>query len=186
MGLRPARTVRKLQRPYTRTTRKVVKKAFVKGVPDSKIRIFDMGNPQDMNKYQVQADLVVSMDCQIRHNALESARIATNKYLETQLTRENYYFKIRIYPHHVLREHAILTGAGADRLSSGMKLAFGRPSGRAAQVRKGQILMSVFTYKKFERQAKTGLRKAGSKLPGTPRVKVSVIKKKSKKRKSKK
>lgn len=183
MGLRPGRTIRKLQRPYTRTTKRVAKKAFVKGVPDSRIRVFDMGNAKDMDKYDIEVDLISNEDCNIRHNALESARIAANKYFETTLTRENYYFKVRIYPHHVLREHAILTGAGADRLSSGMQLAFGRPSGRAARVKKGQKMVSIFTYKKFEVEAKKGIRKAGSKFTGKTKLTVSKIERKKRKAK---
>jgi len=178
MALRPARTVRNMQRPWTRTTKRVVKKAFVKGVPDSKIRLFEMGNTKNLDKYDLLAELVSGMDCQIRHNAFEAARIAANKHFETKIQRENYLFKVHVYPHHVLREHAILTGAGADRLSSGMTLAFGRPSGRAAQVRQGQTIMSIRTFKKYEALSKSGLRKAASRMPGTPKIRVSAIKKK--------
>ena len=34
----------------------------------------------------------------------------------------------------------MLTGAGADRMQTGMSQSFGKPMGRAAMVKKGQVL----------------------------------------------
>ncbi len=141
MGLRPARCYRKLDRPYTRTAKRSAEKAYVRGVPDPRIRLFDMGNPK--GKYTYEIDLITKQPVQIRHNALESVRIFVNKKLDTQIGKENYWLKIRVYPHHVLRENALLTGAGADRLQTGMKHAFGRPIGKAARVKRGATILSV-------------------------------------------
>ncbi|RLG21104.1 50S ribosomal protein L16 [Candidatus Micrarchaeota archaeon] len=177
MGLRPARIYRAIQRAWTRTARRKVNKAFVKGVPDSRIRSFDMGSPKWQKEGDVEVYLIPSFSCQIRHNALEAARIACNRHMEKHVGKENYYFKVRVFPHQVLREHAMLSGAGADRLSSGMRKAFGKPVGRAAVVKKGQKIMSIYTTKQFEKEAREALRKAGSRMPGTPKVKVEAIRK---------
>ena len=46
-----------------------------------------------------------------------------------------YFFQLRIYPHHILRENPLAAGAGADRMSTGMKCAFGKPISVAARVK---------------------------------------------------
>ncbi len=172
MGLRPARCYRKVERPYTRTAKRRVNKALVKGVPDPRIRIFDLGNPKKPYKYEVR--LVAVQPVQIRHNALESIRIFLNKKLDKAFGKENYWLKIRIYPHHVMRENALLSGAGADRLQTGMKHAFGRPIGRAAQVDKGQTIVSVFVMTdKAAEKARQIMKSVTPKLP--LRYKVEVV-----------
>ncbi len=169
MGKRPARCFRKPVRAYTRTARRVVTKAYIVGVPDSRIRIFDMGKPGD---YDCEVSLVVSEPGRIRDTSLESLRVSVNKFLERQLGSGNYYFKIRVYPHQVLREHAMLTGAGADRLSKGMKKAFGKPVGRAAQVKEGQKIMSIFVPKDKVDIAKKAFKRVMSKV--TLRTKILI------------
>jgi len=106
------------------------------GIPGSKIVQFDMGNLTD--EFPLQLSLVVEEACQIRHTALEAARISINRRLLKDVGRLNYRLKIRVYPHHVLRENKQATGAGADRVSEGMRLAFGKAVGTAARVMKGQ------------------------------------------------
>jgi len=74
---------------------------------------------------------------------------------------------VRVYPHQCLREHSMLTGAGADRLSDGMRLSFGRPIGRAAVVKPGQLIMTLYTTKKFREDGWIGLERAAKKMPGS-------------------
>jgi large subunit ribosomal protein L10e len=78
---------------------------------------------------------------------------------------QNYHLKVRIYPHHVLRENKQATGAGADRVSDGMRKAFGKAVGTAARVRSGQKVLTIRTHEQFVQDAKSALRKAGMKLP---------------------
>ena len=52
---------------------------------------------------------------------------------------------MRPHPFNVLRINKTLSCAGADRLSSGMRGAFGKPYGTAARVDIGQVLISVRT-----------------------------------------
>ena len=168
MGIRPGRTVRTPGRPWSRTAKRVATKAFVKGVPDARIHMFEMGSPSKKDQFDVRLDLIAQEHVQIRDNALEAARVSANKLFEKKILPENYFFKVRVYPHQCLREHSMLTGAGADRLSDGMRLSFGRPIGRAAVVKPGQLIMTLYTTKKFREDGWIGLERAAKKMPGSP------------------
>lgn len=157
MARKPARMYRNItQRSYTR-------REYMGGVPGSKIVTYDMGNLKD--DFPVQMSLVAKEACQIRHSALESARIAANRILLEALGLPNYHLKIRVFPHEVLRENKQATGAGADRVSQGMRLAFGKAVGTAARVRAGQKLMTVYINPAGFKLAKKSLASAGHKLP---------------------
>jgi len=157
MARKPARMYRNItQRSYTR-------REYMGGVPGSKIVTYDMGNLKD--DFPVQLSLVAKEACQIRHSALESARIAANRLLLDNLGQTNYHLKIRVFPHQVLRENKQATGAGADRVSQGMRLAFGKAIGTAARVRAGQKIMTVYINPANFKQAKNSLVSAGYKLP---------------------
>merc|ERR1712113_474254 len=77
--------------------------------------------------------------------AMEAARIACNKYMITNAGRDFFHIKVRPHPFQVLRINKTLSCAGADRLSTGMRGAFGKSYGTAARVRIGQVLISVRT-----------------------------------------
>ncbi len=170
MGLRPARCYRAWERPYTRVAIRVPKKAYIKGVPGIKLRIFEMGTKH--NEYTKAVHLVTEDRVQVRHNALESARVAANSYMRKRVGDKNYFMKIRIYPHHVLREHAQAAVAQADRYYQGMRRPFGKPTGRAAQVDKNQKIMTIWTTDEFVNQAKIAMKRAGYKIPGSTKVVV--------------
>ena len=161
-GLRKGISYRFLERPYTRKS-KFKHKSYVKAVPNSKVVRYDMGNVQKQYAYRV--DLIAKDALQIRHNAIESARQVINRHLNLKLGN-NYYLKVRMYPHHVLRENKMLTGAGADRMQTGMQLAFGRPVGIAAQIKRGKEIFSVKVDKEHIDAAKYALKKAMPRLPG--------------------
>ncbi|AET64549.1 50S ribosomal protein L10e [Methanothrix harundinacea 6Ac] len=133
------------------------------GVPGSKVVHYDMGNLN--TEFPVTLTLVAKEPCQIRHTALEAARVTANRYLMTYVGRLNFHMKLRVYPHQVLRENKQATGAGADRVSSGMRHAFGKAVGTAARVDAEQKIFSVSTAPTSVPQAKMALRRAGHKLP---------------------
>ena len=153
---------KRLERPYTRTS-KYRKKAFIRARPHSKIVKFYMGNTS--KKFDVTFDLISKNDLQIRHNAFESARLAANRHLEKNLGKTGFFLHLRQYPHHILRENPLASGAGADRMSTGMKMSFGKAIGVAAQIRKGTELFTVGVPKGQENTAKAALQKCASKLP---------------------
>jgi hypothetical protein len=53
--------------------------------------------------------------------------------------------RVRAHPYHVIRINKMLSCAGADRLQTGMRGAYGKPNGTVARVNIGQILLSVRT-----------------------------------------
>ena len=53
--------------------------------------------------------------------------------------------RVRPHPYHVVRINKMLSCAGADRLQTGMRGAFGKPNGLVARVNIGQIILSVRT-----------------------------------------
>jgi large subunit ribosomal protein L10e len=101
----------------------------------------------------------------VRDNAIESARQAVNKYLE-KLIAGQYYFVVRVYPHHVIRENKMITGAGADRLQKGMRRSFGRPTDCAARIKGSTDLFTIYTYKQHEKKVEEALERAKKKLSG--------------------
>jgi len=80
---------------------------------------------------------------------------------------KDYFLKIRVYPFHVLREHALASGAGADRLSTGMARPYGKAISSAARVRDGQILFELRINKANLKLARDSLGRAAKKLPCT-------------------
>lgn len=138
------------------------RREYMGGVPASRITQFEHGT---QGEYPIRIVLRATESCQIRHIALESARISANRFLAKRVGTGNYFLKILIYPHNVLRENKIATGAGADRISDGMRKAFGKPIGTAARVKRDQNLIVVETQPNFFRQAKEALRRAIMKLP---------------------
>jgi len=163
MALRPGRCYRRLKRPYTRQSQRKPKKGYVKGVPRPKISQFEVGK---LGNYEKRLYLISKSDVQIRHNALEAARITASHTLEKAIGKGgDYFLKIRVFPHHVLRENALATGAGADRFQQGMRQSFGKPIGTAAQVKKGQKIMEIRVNETNIDVAKKALKKASYKMP---------------------
>tara|TARA_Y100000310_G_C20670245_1_gene809871 strand:+ start:1995 stop:2606 length:612 start_codon:yes stop_codon:yes gene_type:complete len=162
-GLRKGIAYRTIKRAYTRKS-KYRKKGYIKAVPNSRIIRFNMGDLK--KKFDHRVDFISKENVQLRHNSIESCRQIINRHLARGLG-SNYHFKIRAHPHHVLRENKMLTGAGADRMQTGMQKAFGRAIGVAAQVKKGKIVFTVDVEKGSIDIAKKSLKKATPRLPGT-------------------
>lgn len=138
------------------------------GVPGSKVVQFDMGNLTE--EFPVALHLIVEEACQIRHTALEAARVNMNRRLMKDVGRSNFHMKLRVFPHHVLRENKQATGAGADRVSEGMRLSFGKPVGTAARVQEKQRVFTIWTSPQYVDKAKYALLHGGHKLPTPIRV----------------
>jgi large subunit ribosomal protein L10e len=147
------------------------RKKYIRGSPASKIVKFTMGDTSGSYKYQ--ARLIAEKEVQIRHNALEAARIAANRVLSEKLGN-SYLLKILPYPHVVLRENKMIFGAHADRLQDGMRNAFGKAIGLAARVKIGQSLILANVNKDGIETATQALKRGGAKLPTPCRV---IIKK---------
>lgn len=155
---------RGLERPYTRFS-KYKKMSFVKARPVSKIVRFNMGSAAKQFEYKLR--LISKTSLQIRDLALESARLTSNRVLELTLGKNGYRLMLNLYPHHILRENAAASGAGADRMSTGMQLSFGKTVGLAAQIQKGKTIFTLEVDKQNLELAKKALKRASKKLPNS-------------------
>ena len=140
------------------------RREYMGGVPAVRISQFEMGNVRKEAEFPVVFTLKVKNRVQVRHTAIEAGRIAANRVL-SKLSNETYHFKVRAYPHIVLRENKLATGAGADRVSSGMRRAFGKTVGTAARLECNQIILTVSCTPAVAKTAKLALWKASMKYP---------------------
>ena len=168
MGLRPARTCRDLGKaPWTRYSKKKPRKSYVKALPHLSLLVYEMGNRRQHFDYTY--NLVAEGDVQLRDNSLESGRQAANKYLE-KVMPNLYFFKVRVFPHNVIRENKMIAGAGADRLQKGMRLAYGRSTDRAARINTGQSIFTIHVAKANASHIEEAYRRARRKMSGKFRM----------------
>nr|AKC94891.1 putative 50S ribosomal protein L10e [uncultured organism] len=153
MGVRPAHCYTKISGPANTRTKK-----YVRGVPGNKIVMYDMGHKS--KEFEIDLHLVNSEACQIRHMSIEASRQVVNRALQKTLSRDEYHFRIRIHPHHVLRENKMMAFAGADRMQDGMRRSFGKPTDRSARVKVNSEILTVSVDLKHFEDAKNSLRKA--------------------------
>jgi len=178
MGLRKASSYsKKKARPYTRKSTKK-SKAFIKTIPQNKIVKFNMGDGDSYRKrkHKYEMRLISAERVQIRDNSLEACRQLVNKILDKAIPG-NYYFVVKVFPHHILRENKAAGGqAGADRLSHGMKHSFGITIGRAAIVNKGkEIFFISCPDEKTARIARAALSKVKAKIPCRSRIIFEMV-----------
>ena len=117
-------------------------------------------------KHKYIITLVAQEATQVRDTALESGRMLLHKLIEEKVPGQ-YYMEVKVYPHHMLRENKISSGAaGADRTSTGMTQSFGVVIGRAALVKSGQRIFFVScTDDRVARIARDSMISIKSKLP---------------------
>mmetsp|Transcript_94336 Transcript_94336/g.131084 ORF Transcript_94336/g.131084 Transcript_94336/m.131084 type:complete len:213 (-) Transcript_94336:295-933(-) len=168
MGRRPARCYRYCKnKPY-------IKSRYLRGVPEPKIKIYDVGNKRaGVDQFPCVVHMFSDEREQLSSEALEAARIACNKYLTKYAGKDGFHLRIRAHPYHVLRINKMLSCAGADRLQTGMRHAYGKPQGVVARVKIGQILLSVRCKKANVEHAIEALRRAKFKFPGRQKIVVS-------------
>jgi len=167
---------KEFKRPYTRKS-KYRKKDFVRASPHSKVIRYEMGNLQKpISEFEYQLTLTTKRDIQIRHNSLESARQSGNRLLEKNLGKNGYRMQLRKFPHHILRENALASGAGADRMSTGMAASFGKIIGLAAQVKAKEPLFVISVDKAGLKHAKESLIRCKNKLPCTCQISEVKVK----------
>jgi large subunit ribosomal protein L10e len=180
------------------------KSRFNRGVPDPKIRIFDLGRKRaNVDEFPLCVHMVSNEYEQLSSEALEAARICANKsvnhrpfhqatnywltdfmamltfisslyrYLVKVAGKEGFHLRVRAHPYHVVRINKMLSCAGADRLQTGMRGAWGKPNGTVARVNIGQILLSVRTRDSHRATAIEALRRSMYKFPGRQKIIVS-------------
>eukprot|EP00126_Sphaerothecum_destruens_P002936 Sdes_comp16354_c0_seq1m5708 len=168
MARRPARCYRYCKnKPYP-------KSRFCRGVPDPKIRIFDLGRKKaNVDEFPLCVHLVSLEKEQLSSEALEAGRICANKYIVKTCGKDSFHMRVRPHPFHVLRINKMLSCAGADRLQTGMRGAFGKPTGLVARVRIGQPIFSIRTKPGNKDHVIEAFRRSKFKFPGRQKIVVS-------------
>ena len=110
---------------------------------------------------------------QLSSGALEAARICANKYMVKSCGKDGFHIRLRLHPFHVIRINKMLSCAGADRLQTGMRGAFGKPQGTVARVHIGQVIMSIRTKLQNKEHVIEALRRAKFKFPGRQKIHIS-------------
>jgi large subunit ribosomal protein L10e len=167
MSDKPASMYREIDKPsYTR-------REYITGIPGSKIAQHNMGNlqtgPED---YPVHISLEVEEECQLRHGALEASRLSANRRLLKEIGQENYKMVLRKFPHEVIRENKQATGAGADRVSDGMRQAFGKPVGTAARIDTNETVFTCYCDPEDADTVKDAFRRSYNKISPPCRIVV--------------
>ena len=165
MSDKPASMYREISKPpYTR-------REYISGIPGSKIAQHQMGDRQsDGDDYPIQISLVLEEECQLRHGSIEASRLSANRYLIKELGEGNYKMVLRKFPHHVIRENKQATGAGADRVSDGMRQAFGKIVGTAARIDQGERLFTAYCDPDQADEVKEAYRRAYNKISPPCRI----------------
>jgi len=152
-------------RAYTR-------KEYARGFPPPKIVKFTMGDTK--GTFEIEGQLIAKERAQIRHSALEAARVATNRVLMDKLIND-YLMIVHPYPHVILRENKMIFGAHADRLQQGMRRSFGTAIGTAAKVEVDQPIITVKVKASAAETAKESLKRGSAKLPIPCKIVISKI-----------
>jgi len=149
------------------------RREYITGIPGSKIAQHNMGNLQaDPEDYPVQISLVTEEAVQLRHGSLESSRLSANRHLLKTLGEGNYKMVLRKFPHQVLRENKQATGAGADRVSDGMRQSFGKIVSTAARVGADEAIFTAYCEPEQAPVVKEAFRRAYNKI--TPPCRIVV------------
>ncbi len=163
MTRKPNRMYREIEgQIYTRTE-------YMGGIPHCRITQFDTGNVHQ--QYKFRFTLRAEEAGNVQDRALEAARVSIVRVMD-KAASNNFHIKVRRYPHAILREHKMATGAGADRISDGMRGAFGKPVGHAVRAQIGEPLITLSCRSENIPEAKEAVRKASCKLPMPIRVEV--------------
>ena len=179
MGLRKATAYSKKKvTPNTRISKKK-SKSYVKVVPPQKIVKFTMGKEGAFEKGKIPYVLTVvtkEKKLQIRDHALEACRQFLNKKLDKE-TGGVFMLRVVPFPHHIQRENKMLTGAGADRMQTGMQLSYGKSMGKAAILKAGASIFFVAVQNpRAVIIARKALKQSNTKLPCKTRVVYTEIK----------
>src|SRR3989338_606262 len=130
---------------YTRRSKKQ-QKSYIKTIPPQKIVKFNMGDYQSFEngKFKNKITLSAGENIQIRDLALEAIRQSLNKDM-TKLMQKNFFFRVNVYPHNILRNNRIFSGGSkGERIQTGMRGSFGSSEGRAAVVKANQTVFTIY------------------------------------------
>jgi len=135
------------RKPVINTRRsKKQQKSYIKTIPPQKIVKFNMGDIKgfEEGKFKIKITLSAGENIQIRDLALEAIRQSLNKDM-TKMVQKNFFFRVNVYPHNILRNNRIFSGGSkGERVQTGMRSSFGSSEGRAAIIKKGKSIFTVY------------------------------------------
>jgi len=148
MGKRPWSCYKQIKNPnYQKKRTRSHRKEYVRGGPDSVLRMFDTGNREKpREEWELSLGIKILEKVQLSHRTLEAMRASVNRNLAKYLGKNSFLIRIRPHPWQMIRENKMMAFAGADRLQAGMRRSFGRITGRAARVYPGKTIVEVFCY----------------------------------------
>ena len=120
--------------------------SYIKTIPPQKIVKFNMADYKgfEEGKYKIKIFIRTEQNFQIRDLALEAIRQSIHKDM-TKLLQKAYFFRINVYPHNILRNNRIFSGGSkGERVQTGMRKSFGSSDGRAAIMKKGRPIATVY------------------------------------------
>ena len=80
------------------------KSSYCRGVPDPKIKIYDVGmKKKGVDEFPFYVHLVSWEKENVSCEALEAVCIACNKYVTKYAGKDAFYLRVRVHPFHVLR-----------------------------------------------------------------------------------
>jgi len=170
------------RKPIVNTRRsKRQQKSYIKTIPPQKIVKFNMGEIKkfEAGKFHIKVQLLTMQNIQIRDLALEAVRQTLHKDMTKLLTQKNYFLRCNVYPHNILRNNRVYSGASkGERVQTGMKKSFGTPEGRAAIVKRGRPVFSLyFNGENHLPEVRMFFKKVTPKLPCKTKVLVEIEKK---------
>jgi large subunit ribosomal protein L10e len=182
MGVKRKATAYSKRKPVVNTRRsKKQQKSYIKVVPPQKIVKFNMGEIKkfEANEYHYKITLSTDENIQIRDFALEAVRQSLHKDFTSLFTIKNYFLRCHTYPHNVLRNNRVFSGASkGERVQTGMSKSFGTSEGRAAVVKAGNpVFTAYFDGENNIPEVRHFFKKVISKLPCKTRVVVERLRK---------
>ncbi len=161
----------------TRRSRKQ-QKSYIKAVQPQKFVKFNMGNIKkfEAGKYKIKIGVYTEQNIQIRDLALEAVRQSLHKDMTKLLTQKHYFLRCNCYPHNILRNNRVYSGASkGERVQTGMKKSFGSPEGRAAVLKKGRPIFTIyFNGENHLPEVRKFFKKVTPKLPCKAKVIVEI------------
>jgi large subunit ribosomal protein L10e len=152
--------------------------SYIKTIPPQKIVKFNMGDYQgwESGKYKIKVVLSTQENIQIRDFALEAIRQSIHKDMTKLLTQKHYFFRCNVYPHNILRNNRIFSGGSkGERVQTGMKKSFGSSEGRAATIKKGSPIFTLyFNGEEHLPNVRKFFKKVTPKLACKAKVKVEI------------
>ena len=146
------------------------RKEYIKSIPQSKIKHYNIGDPNLEYDYKVM--IVSEQYTMILSRSLEAMRITANRYMNETVGKGKFFLRTRPVPHHIIRERKFLGMAGADRIQKGMRRAYGKPIDRAAIVDIGDIIIEIWVKEKDLKHAKRAAKLVMHKLGIDARMEI--------------